>query len=80
MSEKSDNKQKAPISEEDAAEFRGALAEMGMSQNRFATMVEMDVTSVNRWARAKAAIPGVAKAYVRLLLSIHRVAFGRAEV
>lgn len=61
----------------DHTAFRAALDEMGISQHQFAREIEMDVTSVNRWANDKAEIPGVAAAYVRLLLSIHRARSSR---
>jgi DNA-binding transcriptional regulator YiaG len=49
-------------------EFRRALEELGISQHQFARDIEMDVTTVNRWANDKAEIPGIAVAYVRLRL------------
>ena len=57
----------------DHTEFRAALDEIGVSQHKFARQIDMDVTSVNRWANDKAEIPGVAAAYIRLRLAIHRL-------
>jgi DNA-binding transcriptional regulator YiaG len=56
----------------DHTEFRAALDELGVSQRRFARQINMDITSVSRWATDKAEIPGIAAAYVRLRLAIHR--------
>lgn len=56
----------------DYTQFRAALDELGLSQHQFARQVSMDVTTVNRWARDKAEIPGIAATYVRLRLAIHR--------
>lgn len=60
----------------DYTEFRAALDELGLSQHQFARQIKMDVTSVNRWANDKADIPGIAAAYVRLRLAIHRETSG----
>jgi transcriptional regulator with XRE-family HTH domain len=49
----------------DHLEFRAALDALGVSQHQLARDIEMDVTTVNRWATGKAEIPGVAAAYVR---------------
>jgi DNA-binding transcriptional regulator YiaG len=54
----------------DHDEFRAVLEAIGISQHQLARDIEMDVTTVNRWATNKAEIPGVAKAYVRLRLKL----------
>jgi len=51
-------------------EFRAALEALGISQHQLARDIEMDVTTVNRWATDKAEIPGVAAAYVQLRLKL----------
>jgi DNA-binding transcriptional regulator YiaG len=52
----------------DHQQFREALKELNISQHQFARDIEMDITTVNRWATGKAEIPGIAAAYVRLKL------------
>jgi transcriptional regulator with XRE-family HTH domain len=54
----------------DHVELRAALEALGISQHQLARDIEMDVTTVNRWATNKAEIPGVAAAYVRLRLKL----------
>lgn len=54
----------------DHKQFKAALIELGISQHQLARDIEMDVTTVNRWANDKAEIPGVAAAYLRLRLSV----------
>jgi DNA-binding transcriptional regulator YiaG len=51
-------------------QFRDALADLNVSQHQFAREIEMDITTVNRWATGKAEIPGIAVAYVRLKLDV----------
>jgi len=64
----------------EAKEFKSALDELGISQHRLARMVDMDIASINRWANDRAQIPGIAAAYIRLLLAIHHAAFGLGKV
>lgn len=52
----------------DHQQFRDALADLNTSQHKFAREIEMDITTVNRWATGQAKIPGIAVAYVRLKL------------
>jgi len=54
----------------DHDEFRATLKKLGISQHQFAREIDMDVTTVNRWANDKAEIPGIASAYVRLRLKL----------
>jgi len=54
-----------------ATEFRDALRKLGVSQTRFARSVNMDVTTINRWATGLRTMPGIADAYIRLLVKIH---------
>lgn len=56
----------------DAKQFRDALDELGVSQRRFARMINMDITTVHRWSLGKASIPGIAETCVCLLLTLHR--------
>jgi DNA-binding transcriptional regulator YiaG len=63
----------------DHTEFRAALDELGVSQRRFARQINMDITSVSRWATNKAEIPGIAAAYIRLLLAHHRATVARQK-
>lgn len=63
----------------DQYEFRDALKEFGVSQRQFARETEMDITTVNRWATAKAEIPGIAVAYIRLRLRIAKFCKEMAE-
>jgi DNA-binding transcriptional regulator YiaG len=58
----------------DHLKFKEALRELGISQHAFAREIDMDITTVNRWANGKAIIPGIAKAYVRLRLQIDQLA------
>lgn len=53
-------------------ELRAALKELGISQRQLAREINMDPSSVNRWAMETAEIPGAAVAYIRLKLDIKR--------
>lgn len=53
-------------------EFREALAELAISQHEFARQIDMNITTVNRWATGRAPMPGIAAAYVRLRLEKQR--------
>lgn len=51
-----------------ATQFRAALKRLRLSQRRLARLVQVDVTTVNRWARGRGPIPES----VRLLLECWR--------
>jgi DNA-binding transcriptional regulator YiaG len=51
-------------------EFQAALDELGISQRDFARETGTHYTAVNRWAKGRVPIPGIAAAYVRLRLRL----------
>jgi DNA-binding transcriptional regulator YiaG len=55
------------------SQFKDALRELGISQRQFAREIEVDVTTVNRWANGKAEITGPAKAYLNLRVRLAHV-------
>lgn len=48
------------------ATFLASLKELGLSQTEFARLIEVDVTTVNRWAKGKVPVPKL----VHLLLEM----------
>ncbi len=54
-------------------EFREHLKELGLNQSAFARQVKISRGTVNRWTRGEIGIPGLAAAYIRLLVKDRRM-------
>ena len=47
-------------------EFRDALRGLGLSQKDLALRLGLALSTVNRWAKGKAPVPGYARAYLAI--------------
>jgi DNA-binding transcriptional regulator YiaG len=55
-----------------AADFKAAIAALGMSQRAAATALEVDERTVRKWALGERAVPGPARVALRCMAALHQ--------